>query len=206
MSTKKVTEKDIIKNLIKESVPTVQELSYTTENGELKVKVYPVIPYVKRTQMVRDIVEGVFMGEKDSLDCYMPEFLSLVKRHATLTYFTDVKLPTKLEDMWLMLRYTPIYDDVVKIVEKDLDEIFEAAEDSIKAYKKRLIKKTDFSGFINKISQHAQDFAKNMPEMNLENFDMGKVNEILKEKGVNVDLNGILGSILKQPEATADNK
>lgn len=202
MNTKKVTEKDIIKNLIQENAPAVKELKYITNIGELKIKVYPVIPYQKRVEMIRYIVDGVFSGDKNTIDCYMPEFLGLVKRLATILYFTDFKLPKKIEDMWLTLRYTTIYEDVAKIIDGELQEIFDAAEDYINAYKEYLTNKTDIYNLISKIGNYAKDFTKDMPKLDLMNFDLSKLNEALKANGVNIDLNGILGSILKTQEQT----
>lgn len=206
MSTKKVNEKDIIKNLIQDNAPALKELKYSTSIGELKIKVYPVIPYRKRVEMIRYIVDGVFMGDKNTIDCYMPEFLALVKRHATVLYFTDFKLPKKIEDMWLVLKYTTIYDDVATIVGEELKEIFDAAEASINAYKEYLTKKTDLYALISKIGQYAKDFKKDMPKLDFKKFDVKKISEALKANGVDIDLSGILGSILKTQEQTDENQ
>lgn len=207
MSTKKVNNKNIIKSLIQENAPGVKELTYKTEAGDLVIKVYPVIPYQNRMAMVRDIVEGVFMGDKSTIDCYMPEFLSLVQRNAVLSYFTDLKLPEKLEEAWLLLRYTTIYDDVMKIVGADAEEIFEAANDTIAVYKTYLSQKTDLNKLVGKIGLQLQEMAKSMPEINTEGLNLDGLNEALKANGVNVDLNGILGSILKpQGNSGEENK
>lgn len=53
-----------IKALIEKSAPKVVELKYGEDNKELNVKVYPVLPFMKRTEMIREIVDGVFMDEK----------------------------------------------------------------------------------------------------------------------------------------------
>ncbi|MGN0819840.1 MAG: hypothetical protein ACI4M6_05535 [Christensenellaceae bacterium] len=206
MSIKKVNIKNIMKRLVQDSAPVAKELRYKTEIGELTFKVYPVISYKDRIAMVRDIVDGVFMGEKNTIDCYMPEFLSLVQRNAVVSYFTDLKLPEKLEEAWLFLKHTTIYDDVVKIVGDEIQEIFTAADETIEVYKKYLTNKSDINKLVSRIGLSLEEMAKNMPEVSADGINVDGLNDALKANGINIDLNGILGSILKPQGNSGENK
>ena len=69
-----------IKAFVEASAPKVTELKYGEGEKELVVKVYPVLPFMKRTEMVREIIDGVFMDGKDSVNTFVPEFLTLLKK------------------------------------------------------------------------------------------------------------------------------
>ena len=89
----------------------------------------------------------------------------------------------------------------------DAEEIFEAANDTIAVYKTYLSQKTDLNKLVGKIGLQLQEMAKSMPEINTEGLNLDGLNEALKANGVNVDLNGILGSILKpQGNSGEENK
>lgn len=141
-----------IKALIEASAPKVHELKYGEAGNELIVKVYPVLQYTQRTEMVREIASGVFMGEKKTVDAYVPEFLTLLQKYTTIKFFTDLTLPVKLDDMWLLLNYTSIYDDVIKIVgAEQVNDIFDAANKTIDTYRRYLAAKTDVNALMDKV-------------------------------------------------------
>ena len=68
-----------IKALVEASAPKVGELKYGEGENEIIVKVYPVLPFSRRMEMVREIADGVFMDTKDSVNTYMPGCLTLFK-------------------------------------------------------------------------------------------------------------------------------
>lgn len=158
-----------IRALVEASAPRVGELKYGEGETELIVKVYPVLPFTKRMEMVREIVDGVFMGEKDSVKSYVPEYRTFLERYAVIKFFTDLALPTKLDDMWLVLKYTTIYDDVVNLIGKaDIEDIFEAANKAIDTYRQYLVAKTDVSSLMNKIGDVLSDFEGRVPQEDIE--------------------------------------
>ncbi len=159
---KNITEKsnaEQMKALVESCAPKVRELKYGEGENELKFNVYPVLPFGERTQMVKEIVDGVFMDERNTVHTYAPEFLTLVKRHAVVSNFTDLSLPEKIEDVWLVLNFTTIYEDIVKVVgEKEIEDIFDAADKAIETYRQYLVNKTDVNSFMGKIGDAFKDF------------------------------------------------
>ena len=158
-----------IRALVEATAPRVGELKYGEGETELVVKVYPVLPFTKRMEMVREIVDGVFMDEKDSVKTYVPEYRTLLERYTVIKFFTDLTLPTKLDDMWLVLKYTTIYDDVVKLVgEADIEDIFDAANNAIDTYRQYLVAKTDVNSLMNKIGGVLSDFEGRVPQEDID--------------------------------------
>lgn len=148
-----------IKTLVKELAPKVSELKYGNGDDEFIVKVYPILPFTKRIEMVREIVNGVFMDKKDTVDNYMPEFLTLMQKYTVIKFFTDLTLPRKIDDMWLVLNHTSIYEDVINIVGiSEVEDIFNAANKAIDTYRQYLTTKTDVNSLINKIGGAVNDF------------------------------------------------
>lgn len=182
-----------IRALVEASAPKVTELKYGEGDKEIVIKVYPVLPFMKRTEMVREIVDGVFMDEKDSVNTYVPEFLTLLQKYAAIKYFTDLQLPTKLDDMWLVLNYTSIYEDVVKIVgEVEIKDIFDAANKAIDTYRQYLVSKTDIHSLMDKIGGVLKDFEGRIPQEDITEI-ASKIKEMPKGASLQELISGLLG-------------
>lgn len=180
-----------IRALVEATAPRVGELKYGEGEAELVVKVYPVLPFTKRMEMVREIVDGVFMDEKDSVKTYVPEYRTLLERYTVIKFFTDLTLPTKLDDMWLVLKYTTIYDDVVKLVgEADIEDIFDAANNAIDTYRQYLVAKTDVNSLMNKIGGVLSDFEGRVPQE-----DIDAITSKIKDLAPNGSLQDIISGL-----------
>ncbi len=167
MSKTTINENSIqkLKSLFETNAPKSSELVYSIGDEELKIKVNPIISFTKRIQLVREIVDSVFMDNKNTVHTYAPEILTLVKRHAVIKYFTDLSLPDKLDDMWLILNYTSIYQDVIEIVGiREIESIFKDAEDIIEVYKQYLATKTDANIFMDKITEFVSNIKSKINE------------------------------------------
>lgn len=182
-----------IRALVETSAPRVGELKYGEGETELIVKVYPVLPFTKRMEMVREIVDGVFMDAKDSLKSYMPEYRTFLERYAVIKFFTDLALPTKLDDMWLVLKYTTIYDDVVNLIGKaDIEDIFDAANKAIDTYRQYLVAKTDVNSLMNKIGDVLSDFEGRVPQEDIEAIT-SKIKDLSPNGSLQDIISGLFG-------------
>lgn len=181
-----------IKAFVTATAPKKSELKYGEGDKEFIVNVYPVLPFTKRTEMVREIVDGVFMDSKDSVHTYVPEYLVLLQKYAVIKYFTDLQLPMKLDDMWLVLNYTSIYGDVVEKVGKDeVQDIFDAANKAIDTYRQYLTTKTDINSLMNKIGGVLSDFEGRIPQE-----DIAEITSKIKEMPNGSSLQDIIGALL----------
>lgn len=193
MKTKNINSNTAqIEALIEAEAPKNEELIFGDGEDKLIVKVCSVLPFTKRVEMVREIVDGVFMDNKDSVNTYMPEYLSLIQKYAVIKYFTDFKLPTKLDDMWLVLNYTSLYAKVVNLVGKDeIKDIFDAANMAIDTYRRYLTAKTDTNSFIDKIGNFIGDF-----ESKISQEDIKDITSKVNDMSAGFSLQNIIGNLL----------
>lgn len=203
MSKTQVSKKtNNVRGFIESQMVETQELKYKIgETDELIVKVMPILPFTKRAEMVRTIASLVFINDGKTIDDYMPEYIELSKRLNVISYFTDFKMPKDINDVWLVLNYTTLFDDVVKIVGTDVYNIFAEADELIKARKHYLENKTDlnmlFAKLMNKLDEFGTQFNENdiqtimkmlekMPNLSSENIVKAIAN-IEKETEGNIE-------------------
>lgn len=160
---------NVVKAFISSQIVETRELKYDLgDAGELVVKVMPVLPFIKRAEMVRMIANLVFINEGKSINDYMPEYVELSKRLNVVSYFTDFKMPKDINDVWLVLNYTSLYDDVAKIVGADIDKIFQEADALIESRRRYLENKTDFNTLFEKITGKLDEFSTQFDENDIQ--------------------------------------
>lgn len=181
-----------VKAFAQNAAPIISKLKYGEHDEEFFVKVYPVLPFTKRMEMIREIINGVFMDEKDSVSTYVPEFLALLQKYTVIKFYTNLPLPNDLNDMWLVLNYTTIYNDVVNIVgEKEINEIYDAANKAIDTYRQYLTTKTDINSLMNKIGGALSDFERKIPKE-----DITAITSKIKDLQKSSSIQDIVGSLL----------
>lgn len=178
-----------VEKFIANSAAPVKKLKYGEGESEFTINVYSVIGFKERAQMIREITDGVFLGSKDTIHSYTPEFLSLLKKYTVLKYFTDLTLPSKIEDLWLLVNYTSVYDDVINAIGANgvVEDIFSAADEAITAYKQYLVTKTDTNLLLSKISNSIKNV-----ESKITGEDINKVVEAIKKMSQGGSLQDIL--------------
>ena len=172
----KKSQKKAIRTLIENQSKGQKELTYNcgTED-ELKVTVVSAIPYTKRMEMIEEIVSYNFSDEATGIEGYMPAALEFAKRYIVLKYYTDLTFPDNIDEIWLLLNHTTIYNDVFTFVENDIREIYSAADKMISAKLAYLTQKSDLNLFLNKITSMIGKF-----NSSLENIDMEKLVKLLE--------------------------
>lgn len=162
---------NVVKAFISSQIDEPKELKYDLgDAGELVVKVIPVLPFIKRAEMVRMIASLVFINDGKSINDYMPEYIELSKRLNVVSYFTDFKMPKDINDVWLVLNYTSLYDDVVKIVGADIDRIFQEADALIESRRRYLENKTDLNTLFEKITGKLDEFSTQFDENDIQSM------------------------------------
>lgn len=194
---------NVVKAFISSQIDEPKELKYDLgDAGKLVVKVMPVLPFVKRAEMVRMIASLVFINEGKSINDYMPEYIELSKRLNVVSYFTDFKMPKDINDVWLVLNYTSLYDDVVKMVGVDIDRIFQEADALIESRRRYLENKTDLNTLFEKITGKLDEFSTQ--------FDENDIQSMMKviEKIPNFSTENVVKAIAnigKEPEGNIKN-
>lgn len=152
----KKTEK-ILKAFLNEKVEGAQVLTYemgTEPNIQrLDVKVYHAIPFVRRAELIKQAVDLVFMNGGKTIESFAPEHIKFAKRVGIIDFYTDFKLPHDINDIWLIVNNTPLFDDVAAIIGKEVDDIFGEIDRAIDARVAYLSNKTDINGFLEKMTK-----------------------------------------------------
>lgn len=178
-----------------------QELKYTIdEETELIVKVHPVLPFSKRTELIRRIVDWAFMNEGKTLNDYNPEFVEFSKRSNIISYFTDFEVPKRVNEAWLVLNYTSLYDDVIKIVGSDIERILAEADEIIKVRVNYLERKTDLNDFFERIAKKIETYGEDFSGENLQKIVK------LAENLPNLSSENIIKSIIDLERDNEKNK
>lgn len=200
MSNKKTNTNAKVKNALKALIETQavkpQKLTYGEGETELTVVVTPVIPFTKRTEMINFIVDSAFTMGIETIQSYTPQYVKLAKRCAVLQYYTDLKMPTKLNDLWMIVNHTSIYRDVIDIVGEDIHDIFKEADLAIAAQRDYLTHKTDLNNLFGKLGGAVSNM----------NFSKEELTELLNvfKNMPNLSEDQLIDGILKF-KATADN-
>lgn len=157
-----------VRAFISRQVAKPTTISYPIGEGDnIEIVVNPVLPFAKRAEMVRAIAGIVFINKGEHINDYMPEYTKLAKKITIISYYTDFKLPKDVNDAWLVLNNTTLFDDVAKIIGKDVEEIFEEADELIETRKNYLVNKTDLNSFLAKISEKIDSFGSQFTEQDL---------------------------------------
>lgn len=174
--------------------PKIVDLKYEYGDKQFTFKVFPVLPFTKRMEMIKEIVDGVFIGGKNSVNGYAPEFLTFLRRYTVIKNYTDLNLPKKIDDIWLVLNYTPIYNDVVKAVgEDEIKDVFDAADKAIDTYRQYVAAKTDMHSLFDKIGETLSGFEGKLSEEALDEL-ASKAKELTN--GSSSNLTDIIGSLV----------
>ena len=191
----KKSQKKAIRALVEAQSRGQKELIYNsgTEN-ELKITVVSAIPHTKRTAMIMEIVSLNFANEIVDVDSYMPTALELSRRYAVLKYYTDLKFPSDIDELWLILNHTSIYDDVVEFVGVDIAKIFDEADKMISAKVAYLTHKSDLNLFLSKMTAVVEKFGASM-----EGVDMTKMLSVLGNLS-QFSSTDLVGAILENKE------
>lgn len=176
-------------------------ISYPIGEGDnIEIVVNPVLPFAKRAEMVRAIAGIVFINKGEHINDYMPEYTKLAKKITIISYYTDFKLPKDVNDAWLVLNNTTLFDDVAKIIGKDVEEIFEEADELIEARKNYLINKTDLNSFLAKISEKIDSFGSQFTEQ-----DLRSVMKMMEKLPQNLSPESVVKAVAAVEEEKSNN-
>lgn len=145
------------------------------EVGKKEINVATNLTFEKRSELVRRIASFVFIGDGNNIGDYAPEYTELSKRLNVIGFYTDFDLPKEINDVWLVLTCTSLYEEVVKRIADDLNLIYAEADALIESKKRYLENKTDllkmFEGAADRLGSLGSQFTKD---------DVGNVLKLLE--------------------------
>lgn len=184
-----MTKKNNIEKLIKPIEFTELEIK-VDENEVVKFKVYNDISLDDRVKMVRSIYEMVIASEEFyDISNYQPFLRVFARGFNILTYFTDLKLPTKIETLNSLILNTDLVDNVLEAMNPraraTLTSIFNEAEDLMQVYIKTSISNRNYRLIIDKVDSIIDGLTTHFKDID--------VNEV---KGILSNLKGVAGGDL----------
>lgn len=164
----KKTNKKGLRALVEAQTKGQKEIIYNegTEN-EFKIIIKSAIPYTKRTALINELVSLNFTGNASHIDDYMPSALTFARKYAVIRYYSDLKLPTELDELWLVINHTSIFDDIYDFVGEDIDMIFYEADKLIAAKLSYLANQSDMNLFLGKISKVVESFSASLKDVDV---------------------------------------
>ena len=164
----KKTSKKALRTLVEAQSRGQKEIIYNegTED-ELKVVVVSAIPYTKRTVLISELVALNFAGDASHINDYMPSALEFARKYTIVRYYSDLKLPTNLDELWLILNHTSIFQDIYDFVGDDIDKIFDEADKQIEAKLAYLANQSDLNLFLGNISKVVEKFGDALKDVDI---------------------------------------
>lgn len=164
----KKTSKKALRTLVEAQSRGQKEIIYNegTED-ELKVVVVSAIPYTKRTALISELVALNFAGDASHINDYMPSALEFARKYTIVRYYSDLKLPTNLDEIWLILNHTSIFQDIYDFVGNDIDKIFNEADKQIEAKLAYLANQSDLNLFLGNISKVVEKFGDTLKDVDI---------------------------------------
>ena len=165
------------------------------------VNVNAMLPLKERASLIQSAADMVFAEGADSIDGYMPAYKRFAVRYAIIRYFTDIELPSELEEVAQIVCYSDLFSRVTEAVcAKQICGIMEDINDLISARKEALIRQSITSKMLKSINGTVDKLGGQ-----LKDIDIGALLETLS-KLPDTGSNGFLQSIVKGIGAAGNSK
>lgn len=198
---KKTNKKALIKLIESQSKGQTTLVYNEGTEDEIRVNVVGVIPYSKRLALISELVALNFAGDASHIDDYMPSAWELARKLVIVRYYSDLKLPNDINDIWLVLNHTTIFHDICQFVGSDINDILSAADKQIKTKVDYLAHQSDLNIFLKKISGVIDQFGDS-----LKGVDLSKMISILENMS-QFSSDQLVDSILKvKTESVEENE
>lgn len=152
---------DIISKLIDKNKTGAHKITLG-ENKDVEVLVAPVVNFTTRTSFARSIVALVFVEGVDGKEEYSPEMWEFAKRYFTVKYLTNFVLPETLDEAWLVLMHTDLYDAVYCECRETCDDVYNLARELIMFKREALLRTTGGLGALGRLIDNVIENTKDL--------------------------------------------
>jgi hypothetical protein len=161
-------------------------------DAEFSIEIYSTIPISARMELVERVVSLVFSKTSGSTEEYTPALTEFAKRYNIFSYYTNLVLPTNVDDAWLVLNDAHIYETILNEISEEAQTVLEEADLAIKTKIDYLTNKTDFTQLVEKITGVISSLVNE-----LSGTDINQVFDIFKNLP-NVSTSELVKSILEK--------
>lgn len=174
MATRKSKEKRVkisskqIYNIGKSDELGAKVFVYGDGDSKLEFEVYGAIPLEKKISMTSYILAIAFSGSRNSLDGYSPLIVEFAKGCGVLEYYTNLEVPSKFEDVYFLLKHTPVYSDILEFIKNDADDVLRSIDDIVAARRDYYTHRSDAAGGFEKLLSIADTFKDKLSGVDIE--------------------------------------
>lgn len=159
--------------LIEKNFKNPVAIEFGTGDEKLTITVNPMALPGTRVSAIINAAGLVFNEFDGGVEGYLPAFLDFAHRYGVLVCYTDFEVPEELNDAWLAINHTPIYDKVAEVLgAAEVEEFRNQLDELIEAVKQERIHMVNFNRIVDKLGGVFDGFAKQF-----QNLD---INETLK--------------------------
>lgn len=145
-----------------------KEITCNVGDKEIKIVVNPIIQFDKMVEIVHTIFNMAFDKDINSIEGYYPEFIDIAKKASIINYFSNFKLPKDINETWLILNYTNIYDNVYEVAKQSIEKIYKIVDEEIETKRNHLIYKGDLDLLTTKVAMLIDNFGEKFKDINIE--------------------------------------
>lgn len=153
----KISSKQIY-NISKSDELGAKVFVYGDGDSKLEFEVYGAISLEKKIAMTSYILAIAFSGFRNSLDGYSPLIIEFAKGCGVLEYYTNLEVPAKFEDVYFLLKHTPVYSDILEFIKDDADDVLNSIDDIAAARRDYYVHRSDAAGGFEKLLSIADTF------------------------------------------------
>lgn len=192
--TNKITLK-AIREALGEKPENTTTFTIGTKENTVEVTVKKTLSFEERRDMVNGIVDMLFVNDGENGEQYCPYLKKFAFEYHIVTFFTNISLPAKVEDIWDFFYTTDVANRVVSsLPDGYVAEIIAEANEMIEFKKVKLAKQNK----LDEVLSSAVDLFKAISKK-LEGADGKAILEYLEQ---NIpELKGELGKVIQEKVA-----
>lgn len=138
----KITAANIVKSMNLEDEKKAVLVCGTDEDA-IEIVVKTRLTLIERANMIRDILEMVFIDAGDGEVMYQPAFKKFAFEYEIVNYFTDISLPVNSDKAWEFLERTEIASMIANTIKNGyIADIISEANEMIEFRKEEILKRS----------------------------------------------------------------
>lgn len=133
-------ENTISINQLEKYIDTFNIPIQTVSFGDLQIEVKNTIGLIPTMQLIKEVVEACFTtDDATKITAYVPYYKELILKKCLIEYYTNLKLPSDLKEIYKWFKTSDILDCLDNINPKQYSEIIVSIDEMIEFRKQEII-------------------------------------------------------------------